>query len=65
MNNGYQTQDLQKKYIDSNNCLHNLDGPSSIWIRTKKEEYYIHGKYFKNKQDWELEVNRIKMIDEL
>ena len=50
-----------KVYVDCNNFAHNLDGPA--W--GPLGYYFIHGKHYKNKQDWELEVNRIKTLEEL
>ena len=50
-------------YVDSNNLLHNLNGYA--WSTIGVDEYWIHGKEFKSKNDWEIEVNRILMLDEL
>ena len=49
-------------YVDSNNFQHNLNGYA--W-KIFTERYYIHGVTYYNKRDWEIEVNRIKIIDEL
>ena len=50
-------------YVDENNFLHNLND-----IAYQAEEtffgYVIHGKEY-TKRDWEIEVNRIKMLEEL
>ena len=48
-------------YVDSNDLLHNLNGMAWFYLG---ESYYIHGKYYE-KQDWEIEVNRIKMLEEI
>ena len=48
-------------YVDSNNFLHSLDGFALLF---KFNDYWIHGKYYKNKRDWEIEVNRIKILEE-
>ena len=57
-------------YTDSNNFLHNINGPA--WINgggfnssDEIEEYWIHGKHYKNKQDWEIEVNRILTLNKI
>ena len=50
-------------YLDSNNFLHRIDGPS--WMYISLREYWIHGKRYKNKRDWGLEVNRIKTLKEI
>ena len=57
-------------YVDCNNFLHNINGPA--WINDgdgcsshQIEEYWIHGKHYENKQDWEIEVNRLLMLGEL
>ena len=47
--------------VDSNNFLHNLYGPAWFLFGL----YYIHGQSFKSKLDWEIEVNRMKMLEEL
>ena len=48
-------------YIDSNNFVHNLNG--SAWIDI--ELYLIHGQEYETKQHWEIEVNRLKMLEEI
>ena len=50
-------------FIDSNNFLHNLNGEA--WNSVNISHYYIHGRYFKYKRDWEIEANRIKMLNEI
>ena len=49
--------------------LHNLFGPAYInYYKNRKiqvEDYFIHGKRYYNKRDWEIEVNRIKTLEEL
>ena len=56
------------KYVDSNDFLHNLNGPASSWFKNEKlinmDSFYIHGKYY-DKEDWEIEVNRILMLNEI
>ena len=52
-------------FVDSNKFTHNLDGKaifSDEDINTKC--YWIHGKHYK-KEQWELEVNRIKTLEEI
>ena len=54
-------------------CRHglreNLNGAGEITYNPigemVKSWYYIHGKPYQNKQDWEIEVNRIKTLEEL
>ena len=50
-------------YVDCNNFIHNLDGPA--WENGGTVCYYIHGKIYYNKGGWEIEVNRIKMLEEI
>ena len=47
------------KYLDSNNLLHSLD------VKANGAFYWIHGKRYMDKNDWEIEVNRILMLSEL
>ena len=47
-------------YVDSNNYLHNLDG-----YAYNKCEYFIHGKQYKTKEGFDIERNRILILDEL
>ena len=49
-------------FIDSNNFAHNLNGSSGDFFI---EPYYIHGNHYKNKNEWEIEVNRLLMLEEL
>ena len=57
--------------VNSESYLHCLDGPAVIfkWMYSNVNEngtsqYYINGfKY--TKTDWEIEVNRLKMLEEL
>ena len=49
-------------YIDSINLLHNLYTFS--WFNGYLGFYFIHGVEL-SKQDWEIEVNRIKTLEEL
>ena len=48
-------------YVDYNDLLHNFNGFAWFYLG---EAYYIHGKYYE-KSDWEIEVNRILMLEEL
>ena len=50
-------------YVNYNNFLHNLN--DFAWIYSGIGGYWIHGKYFKNKQQWEIEGNRIKMLEQI
>ena len=46
--------------------VHNLFGPAIIWYlyNTKIDEFYfLYGKEL-NKREWEIEKNRIKMLEE-
>ena len=49
-------------YVDSNNFLHNLNG--CAWDGITKQ-YYIHGKKYENKEEFDIERNRIKMLEEI
>ena len=49
-------------YVDSNNFLHNLNG--FAWIGVM-EEYWLHGKHYIKKGDFDIVRNRIKMLEEL
>ena len=47
---------------------HNLDGPAYSIFRIDGmivNYYYIEGKEYKTKRDWEIEVNRIEMLGEI
>ena len=48
-----------------NGKLHNLFGPAIIFYDGDNKSYWIDGKRYDNKKDWEIEVNRIKMIEEI
>ena len=52
-------------YVDSNDFLHNLNGPSIKYKDYDYGTYWIHGKRYFKQIEWEIEVNRIKIIDEL
>ena len=52
-------------YVDSNNYLHNLDDIAWICLDASITDYFIHGIEYKTKNEWELEVNRIKMLEEI
>ena len=53
---------IDSVYVDSYNFLHNILGPAIIY--KTEVGYWIHGKGY-NKQEWEFEVNRILMLEEL
>ena len=51
-----------------NGYRHRLNGPAELQTLQKKVingEYWIHGKRYRNKTDWEIEVNRIKTLNEM
>ena len=51
-------------YIDSNDFLHSL--LHFAWrVKQYETKYYIHGQCFDNKQDWEIERNRLLMLEEI
>ena len=52
---------IRLMFVDSNNFLHNLD---SFAVGVRKEVYWIHGRLFQ-KQDWEIERNRLLMLEEV
>ena len=52
-------------YVDSNNFLHNLNG--FAWDNkkfTKFSSYSIHGKEY-SKEQWDIERNRLLILDEI
>ena len=49
-------------YVDSNNYLHNLNGPA--WCFSGMLDYHIHGKQY-TKEEWDIERNRLLMLEEL
>ena len=51
-------------YVDSNNFLHNLEGYGIGFKGLDIGSYFIHGKYL-NKEDWEIEANRISFLEEI
>ena len=48
-------------YVDSNNFVHNLNG----YAYDHYCEYWIHGKYFWIKSEWEFERNRLLILEEI
>ena len=52
-------------YLDSNNFLHKLNAPAWYNAYGTFTEYWIHGKLYKTKEEWELEVHRLLMLEEL
>ena len=49
-------------YVDSNDFLHSLDGYA--WVEGDLKEYRIHGKEL-TKEEWEIERNRILILEEI
>ena len=59
----YKSKNKNYGYIDSKNFLHNLEGYA--WIESSKyKEHYIHGRKL-TKEEWDIERNRILMLEEL
>lgn len=56
--------ELNKQYKLSK-YLHNLEGPASLLIDSKVCGYWIDGKKFQSKEEWEKEVHRIKFGNKL
>ena len=50
-------------YVDSNNFLHNFE--SFAYDTVFYGEYWIHGKRCKNKEEFDLERNRILILEEI
>ena len=48
-------------YVDSNNFVHNLAGPA--WVNSEVSTYHIHGKQYYRKEDWDIERNRLLMLE--
>ena len=46
-----------------NGYRHRLKGPG--YIDKDLKEYWIYGKNYRDKQKWEIEVNRLLMLEEL
>ena len=63
----FKEYDFEEFYVDSNDFLHNLEGPAMIEYLFTYDNYYyfIHGKEYKTKRDWEIEVNRINTLKEI
>ena len=57
----YDFSDKYKDYVDSNNFLHNLEGKA--WYGGIME-YWIHGKNYE-KKEWEIERNRLLMLEDV
>ena len=53
----------RKIYVDSNSFLHNLNGYA--YHSPTFFQYRIHGINYKSKEVWEIEANRLLMLDEL
>ena len=66
MNHQSLVQKKQVIYVDSDGFFHNLNGYSYFNEHSPFGAYffYIHGKEY-TKEDWDIERNRIKMLDEL
>ena len=60
---GFSGMDNWEIYVDSNKFPHRLEGPAII-VDQKSPKYFIHGKEY-TKEQWELEVNRIKTLEEM
>ena len=54
-------------FWDYNGYSHRLNGPAMIdsSVVYYSLRYFIHGKEYKNKNEWEIEVNRIKTLEEI
>ena len=52
-------------YVDSDNFLHNLNGPSIKHKDCDYGTYWIHGKRYFKHREWEIEANRLLMLGEL
>ena len=50
-------------YVDSKNFLHATD--KIAWVSSYSSDYFIHGKICATKDDWEIERNRILMLEEI
>ena len=65
----FHERKIQCEIYMENNLEHRIEGPSRIEYRIDgtiiNKAYWIHGKYFENKRDWEIEANRIKMLNEI
>ena len=52
-----------------NGLPHRLNGPAYIWYfqdgSVLSSLYYINGEYFLSKSEWEIERNRIIMLNEI
>ena len=48
--------------------IHRLTGPAKIFYKwngeIEEEEYYLNDIYY-NKQDWEVQINRLEMLNEI
>jgi hypothetical protein len=45
--------------------LHNLEGPAVLLVDSNLVAYRINGKLFKNRDEWEKEVHKIKFSNKL
>ena len=49
-------------YVDSNNFLHNIHG--FAWVGVL-DEYWLHGKHYINKDDYDIERNRLEILNQI
>ena len=58
--------DKSVSYWYKHGSCHRLTGPAFIWTENKffSSYYFIHGKQL-SKENWENEVNRIQMLNEI
>ena len=65
----YENGTIYKIQYNFHGLLHRLDGPAITYFKQNgtidEERYGIFGKRYYNKQDWEIELNRIKMLEEI
>ena len=57
----YRSNNFSFIYVDSKNRVHNLKDKATNHFNYR---YWIHGKYY-NKNEWEIEANRLLMLEEL
>ena len=60
----------QVNYYHYHGHLHNLNGPAVIYKTqhgNKKMDnfYFIYGRHYNNKEEWEMEANRLLMLEEI
>ena len=61
---GNERERMVKKEFTVHGKYHNLFGPAIIDYETGENTYVINGKQL-TKEQWEIEANRIKMIEEI